>query len=299
MTGRANAISIPAPIPLPVTSAMTTPTGRRRRCSAEQLEEVAADLAGRLVVARQVVARHDRSAERHEAALRESAPGPARTPTRGSRLRPAPRVRRPVRRALRRPSGRRSRGRSPRRARRGRPRNGCPAPACRPVPRRPRGPGGLGGRGDRIAGHVDHRDPQAIRRGGEGGQDPLDARGVERGAGVGHGRPGRRVRSRRSRSRDRDGTRTAGPARSARARGSRRAGRRTAGPPSGVRHPRRRWSTHGRRPSRPRGRAVRSPCIRSTIAWRATSPELAMNVNPERSSSRSGRRRRTALEPPR
>ena len=38
----------------------------------EQLEEVAADLAGRLVVARQVVTRHDRSAERHEAALCES-----------------------------------------------------------------------------------------------------------------------------------------------------------------------------------------------------------------------------------
>ena len=38
----------------------------------EQLEEVTADLAGRLVVARQVVPGHDRSAERHEAALRES-----------------------------------------------------------------------------------------------------------------------------------------------------------------------------------------------------------------------------------
>ena len=72
ITGRAKAISIPAPIPLPVTSAMTTPIGRRRRCTLEQLEEVAADLAGRLVVARQVVARHDRSAERHEAALCES-----------------------------------------------------------------------------------------------------------------------------------------------------------------------------------------------------------------------------------
>ena len=41
----------------------------------EQLEEVTADLAGRLVVARQVVPRHDRSAKRHEAALRKSTLG--------------------------------------------------------------------------------------------------------------------------------------------------------------------------------------------------------------------------------
>ena len=44
---------------------------------AEQLEEVTADLAGRLVVAREVVAGHVRRDERHEAALRRAAPGQA------------------------------------------------------------------------------------------------------------------------------------------------------------------------------------------------------------------------------
>ena len=60
-------------MPLPVTSAITTPSGRPRRRSTEQLEEVAADLARRLVVARQVIARDVGRLERDEAPLLEAA----------------------------------------------------------------------------------------------------------------------------------------------------------------------------------------------------------------------------------
>ena len=56
-------------MPLPVTSAITTLSGRPRRRKPEEIEEVAADLARGLVVARDFVARDVRGDEGHEAAL--------------------------------------------------------------------------------------------------------------------------------------------------------------------------------------------------------------------------------------
>ena len=106
-----------------------------------------------------------------------------------------------------------------------------------------------------------------------------------------HGRD--RVRRPRSRSRDPDATGTAAHARPIEHLLDRRPASRTAGRSAG-RSPLSTSSPIARSAAQPiSGSGGASPRISRRLEWSATRPELAMNVSPVRSRTRSGRRRRT------
>ena len=266
----------------------------------EHVEEVAADLARRLVVAGDVVARdvgRRRAAtklrwiRRAERQLLPRADGRRRR--RRSVLvrscRRAPRARSPGSRRPPRRSARR-RGRRPARSRPAAGRSGSPCDAATGGAGPGPSPADAIGRPSASSTTIDEPEPGArtargSARAARGQRVAADDLAGDDLAGSDRLRPRspsadglRTPRSRLARSGWTTNRRDRGPSAAGRAR---RAGCGAAqlDLASASRHRRRRRGpASGARPSPPPGRAARSPCITRTIEWSATSPELAMNV---------------------
>ena len=237
ISGRAKAMRSPRAMPLPVTSAMTmlerpaagAAAGTGRRSRRRPRGPPRSGSRGRSPA---------RPVRRSDTKLRWSRrPWASSTPTSGRRLsassaKPGGQS---VERRRRRSIGR-SRGHSPRRVRRDRPRNGCPAPACRSAPTPSPRTGVRRGPGDRIAGHVDRPrpagDPPASRRTAPGSARRAPGRARRRGRSSAD-RDSRQIAAIAVARSGWDDEQPVSPVRSS-TRGHRGLRRRTAGPRSGV-----------------------------------------------------------------
>ena len=277
-------MSIPAAMPLPVTSAMTMPSGRPRRRAAgtgrrSRRRSRGPPRSGS--PARNPDVRSRRAtrscagsrAWASSSSIRASAAGLGAAP-------PSPAAERRKRR-----DDSESTTAGPLRvsdASASRPRNGSASTSRRSVPSPSSGGPGVAedARDGNPAGVLDGERParEPAAEGAKEARIRRDSRGIEPGAVVGHGRPGRARQTAAMagpaiRMHDEQSV-EAGPLQHARHRG--------LGPHSWTsvwRSARRRWSRIEGGPASLRSGGV-SPCIIRTIECSATSPELAMNVRP-------------------